>query len=65
MVLFTLTEAALDIGAAIIWWSAKNTYYGIKYGYNYFFNQPEKKDNYEMEVLQIKNCSCKHNCSCY
>lgn len=65
MVIFTLTEAALDVGAAIIWWSAKNTYYSIKYGYNYFFSKPEHVDNYEMEVLQIKNCSCKHNCSCY
>ena len=43
MGLFTLTEAALDVGAAIIWWSAKNTYYGIKYSYNYFFNYVEKK----------------------
>ena len=30
--LFTLTEAALDIGAAVIWWTVKNLFKGGMWG---------------------------------
>ena len=63
--LFTLTEAALDIGAAVIWWTVKNTYYGISNTYKYFFSPQETKyDIYESIQLQIKNCSCINRCNC-
>tara|TARA_Y100000389_G_C17464432_1_gene524339 strand:+ start:1325 stop:1522 length:198 start_codon:yes stop_codon:yes gene_type:complete len=63
--LFTLTEAALDIGTAVIWWSIKNTYYGVSGAYNYFFSpQESNQDLCESIQLQIKNCSCVGKCNC-
>jgi hypothetical protein len=63
--LFTLTEAALDIGAAVIWWSVKNTYYGVSNTYQYFFSpQESNQDLRESIQLQIKNCSCVGKCTC-
>ena len=65
MTLFALTEAALDISAAILWWTTKKTYYGVKYTYMYFFpEKPQQVESYEMIPLQIKNCACINHCAC-
>jgi len=62
MILFSLTEMALEMSLAVTWWTCKKTYqitsYGVKYLYEYY-NTPVT-DN----VLYLKNCDCKSYCEC-
>jgi len=65
MVLFTLTEIALDVSTAVLWWTLKNTYYGVKYTYNYFTTYDKNEQDPNNIILQIKNCDCVDHCSCF
>jgi hypothetical protein len=59
MVLFYLTNSALDIASGAIWWLTKNTICGIYYGGKYMiYGSPplsieEKKDDIKTQLILL------------
>lgn len=47
MVLFYLTNSALDVTAGVLWWVTKNTVSGVYNGVSYFYGNSENTENTE------------------
>ena len=57
MVLFYLTNSALDVTAGVLWWVTKNTVSGVYSGVSYLYgssNDNENNDNDEQLRKQIE-----------
>lgn len=70
MIIFSLTEFALEATLAVTWWTCKKTYYAtsytLKYLYNLYNNYYDENSNQPChKILMIKNCSCIEMCNCH
>ena len=54
MILYFLTNSALEIGSAVIVWTVRTSYRSLSYGINYFTgNSNQEQDNQEQESNTI------------
>ena len=62
MVLFYLTNSALEIGAGAVWWLTNKTVSGVYYGTKYLIYGPDLTEEQikEIEIIEL-DCEKKDN----